>query len=63
MSKNRSMAAKNAKAKKEMCKEYSKYNRVAMSTVRLTDSEKSHAFLWMNRPAYQVHRLQKKYVL
>lgn len=54
MAKNRSMAVKNLKAKKEAGKAISENNKILMSAITLTDSHKRHAKDYMSTPAYNI---------
>lgn len=54
---NRSMVAKNAKAKKMLRQEYADNSKALMSALILTDKTKEHTREWMKRPAYQLRRL------
>ena len=54
MAKNRSMAMKHLKAKKEAMKDVRENSIILMSAVTLTDSYKRHAKTVMSNPAYDI---------
>lgn len=54
MAKNRSMAMKHLKAKKEAGKAVRDNNIILMSAVTLVDSNKRHAKDYMSSPAYDI---------